>query len=209
MDIVAGACAGVAQVAVGHPFDTLKVRLQNKLPLSYRCLDLYRGGGYPLAFAVLYNSAVFPIVQRSPYNSVCSGFLAGLVVTPLVFVFDVCKVKRQTKDNKTRGFFFLLKQRGFTMAMCRESLAMAMYFSSYHKLKERIPPLYAGGIAGLLNWTCTYPIDVIRNRQFSQNCTIRDAFSQKRFWRGYTFCAARAVIVNTAIFATYEYFSVF
>jgi len=198
MDIVAGACAGVAQVVVGHPLDTLKVRIQNNLKLSHR--GLYRGAPYPLVFAILYNSTVFPIVQRSHYNKVTSGFLAGLVVSPLVFAFDVCKVKRQT------GQRFVFPQRGLTMAASRETLAMATYFSSYHALKEHIRPLYAGGLAGLLNWTFTYPIDVMRNRQFSQNCTIRDAWKQKNFWKGYSFCAIRAVMVNTAIFATYDFF---
>ena len=198
MDIVAGAGAGIAQVVVGHPFDTLKVRIQNNLPLSTR--GLYRGAPYPLIFAITYNSTVFPIVQRSPYNTVVSGFLAGLAVTPLVFVFDVCKVKKQTVQR------LVFPQRGITMAGCRETCAMSIYFSSYHTLREYIPPLYAGGCAGLLNWTVTYPIDVVRNRQFSQNCTIRSAVTQGKFWRGYTLCALRAVIVNTAIFATYEFF---
>ena len=93
------------------------------------------------------------------------------------------------------------------MAFLRETIAMSAYFSSYHEIKKYIHPLYAGGLAGLINWTITYPIDVIRNRQFAQNCRIREAIKQKKFWKGYSFCALRAILVNTAVFATFDKFS--
>ena len=62
----------------------------------------------------------------------------------------------------------------------------------------------AGACAGLINWTFTYPIDVIKNRQISQNCSIIVALKQKNLWKGYTFCAIRSIIVNAAVFTTYE-----
>jgi len=200
-DIFAGACAGIAQVAVGHPLDTIKVHLQNKYPLPKFKL-LYRGYRYPLVYALAYNSLIFPIVTRSSLPEYQSGFLAGMAVTPLAFFFDLCKVKRQTQQPIGTH---LLWHRGFRMAFLRETIAMSAYFSSYYELKNHIKPLYAGGLAGLINWTLTYPIDVIRNRQFAQNCVIREAIRQRNFWRGYSFCALRAVLVNTAIFATYEF----
>ena len=93
------------------------------------------------------------------------------------------------------------------MAFLRETVAMSTYFSTYYECKKHMAPLYAGGLAGLFNWTITYPIDVIRNRQFATNCTIREAVHKGAFWRGYSFCALRAILVNSAIFSTYEFFS--
>lgn len=81
-DLLAGGVAGTAAVAVGHPFDTVKVRLQqqqpsktkssaamvrgnrvtaasfeNRKPSTYR--GLYRGIGAPLATAALVNASIF------------------------------------------------------------------------------------------------------------------------------------------------------
>ena len=33
--------------------------------------------------------------------------------------------------------------------------------------------LFAGGLAGCLNWTATYPIDVIHARQIAQHISIK------------------------------------
>ena len=155
-----------------------------------------------MIYAITYNSLIFPIVSRSTLPEYQSGFLSGIIVTPLAFFFDLCKVKRQIQQPININ---LLWHRGFTMALLRETLAMSIYFSSYYELKKYINPLYAGGLAGLINWTVTYPIDVLRNRQFAQNCRIREAITQQKFWKGYSFCALRAILVNTAIFATFEF----
>lgn len=81
-DLLAGGVAGTAGIAIGHPFDTIKVRLQQqqppntKIPIAalrgtttnivnsaaanpsyYR--GLYRGIGAPLATAALVNASIF------------------------------------------------------------------------------------------------------------------------------------------------------
>ena len=55
-DLVAGLCAGMAQVSVGHPFDTIKVLIQNNkrwygLPLK----SYYRGWRFPMTSASIFN----------------------------------------------------------------------------------------------------------------------------------------------------------
>ena len=48
-DFFSGGCVGLAQVAVGHPFDTAKVLIQNKTPLSGLSIsNFYRGWRFPL-----------------------------------------------------------------------------------------------------------------------------------------------------------------
>lgn len=79
-DLTAGTMAGIAQLLVGHPFDTVKVKLQSQMaglipgqtPKYNGALDavrkilategpkgLYRGVGAPLATVALFNAVLF------------------------------------------------------------------------------------------------------------------------------------------------------
>lgn len=74
-DLFAGGVAGTAGIAIGHPFDTIKVRLQQQVQrpvypkmhavilegnaLTYR--GLFQGIGAPLAFAAVVNASVFSV----------------------------------------------------------------------------------------------------------------------------------------------------
>ena len=83
---------------------------------------------------------------------------------------------------------------------------MSLYFSSYHALRRcDWSPVTAGASAGLLNWTVTYPIDTVRNRQLAENVSLREALRTQHLYRGFSICAVRAVVVNAAIFSTYEF----
>lgn len=79
VDLTAGTMAGIAQLTVGHPFDTIKVKLQNMpapapgaAPLYTSALDatrktiaadgpigLYAGITAPLAFVAVFNAILF------------------------------------------------------------------------------------------------------------------------------------------------------
>eukprot|EP01129_Flabellula_baltica_P013351 TRINITY_DN6174_c0_g1_i2.p1 TRINITY_DN6174_c0_g1~~TRINITY_DN6174_c0_g1_i2.p1 ORF type:complete len:113 (-),score=16.10 TRINITY_DN6174_c0_g1_i2:24-362(-) len=78
IDILAGTAGGIAQVVIGHPLDTLKVRLQTQpykngkpqyfdgmLDCVVKTLKkegfrgLYKGAASPLAGAMLHNANVF------------------------------------------------------------------------------------------------------------------------------------------------------
>jgi solute carrier family 25 (mitochondrial carnitine/acylcarnitine transporter), member 20/29 len=68
-DFVAGGMAGCASVIVGHPLDTLKVRVQNSTKSSSSIMaaitefggvsSLFRGMGAPLSAAAIVNAIVF------------------------------------------------------------------------------------------------------------------------------------------------------
>ena len=82
---------------------------------------------------------------------------------------------------------------------------MSTYFGTYHWLKKKhYHPIVAGGLAGLANWTLTYPLDVIRSRVYGQHIGMVEAYRQGYLWRGYSFCAARAIMVNATGFYVYE-----
>ena len=82
---------------------------------------------------------------------------------------------------------------------------MSAYFGSYDYLKKHeYHSLFSGGIAGLANWTLTYPINVVKSRQMAQNISIKQAIKIGNLWKGYTICATRAVLVNATNFYVYE-----
>jgi len=206
-DFIAAACVGVAQVSIGHPFDTTKILMQNNrkwfgLPLR----NYYRGWRFPLCSAVILNSITFPTVERTkPYtqNSFLSGCIAGIAITPIVFCFDVGKIRQQTKQSIT--IKTILNARGRYSTFARETIASSVYFGSYFTCRDfGWHPLLSGGIAGLCNWTLTYPIDVIKSRQMAQNLTIKQALNMGNLWRGFPICATRAFIVNAMDFWVYE-----
>jgi hypothetical protein len=64
-----------------------------------------------------------------------------------------------------------------------------------------LSPLIAGGLA---NRTTTYNLDVIRNRQIYQQLYFMEAMKHGKLWEGFTFCAFRALIVNSVGFYVYE-----
>ena len=138
-DILAGAAVGFSQVGVGHPFDTAKVLIQNKRP--WRGLPIssyYKGWKFPLVSATLFNSTVFPIYERTieyTNNSFASGFIGGTIVTPLVYLFDIGKIKLQTSQSLRLNNFWTTP--GKLATLNRETIAMSIYFGTYFNLKDR------------------------------------------------------------------------
>lgn len=205
-DVAAGVASGVAQTIVGHPLDTVKVLIQNGHPWRMKTLPMYyRGASFPFISSVLFNATVFPVYERTisiTGSSYLSGMLSGMVVSPIMYTFDVGKIKLQTNQPLTVSDFY--RTKGFPVTFGRESISMTIYFSTYYWFRKRYHPLIAGGLAGLFNWTVTYPLDIIRSRQIAQNISCLEAYGQGTLWRGYIPCAVRAVLVNAACFYVYE-----
>ena len=85
--------------------------------------------------------------------------------------------------------------------MAREIIAFSSYFAVFENAKQNgIHPFFAGGLAGLANWTASYPIDVIRSRQIASNCTVKQAYDMGNLWKGFSLCALRAILVNSVDF---------
>ena len=260
-DLKVGFSIGIAQAIVGHPLDTVKVIWQNKLTFSQvgivRPLDLYRGFSFPFALNLCTNMTVFPIYEWSKNLllgrkdgvddgvddgvinrvSFISGCIAGGLSTPVVYVFDVGKIKKQVnpKFNAIRDFSMFYNTPGFMMTFWREAIGTGFYFYSYDRFVnyfggkyggwgggdengegegmyyDIIIPFFGGSLAGLMAWTTTYCIDVVRTKQMTFDMSIRHAFyhdtSWRGLWRGYIPCACRSIIVNGISFVIYHYFS--
>ena len=206
-DFIAGACVGLTQVSIGHPFDTAMVLMQNnKKWLGLPFKNYYRGWRFPLVSATLFNCTVFPCYERSlkyTDNKVLSGAIAGMCIAPILYGFEIGKIRQQTKQPLSIKHF--KNSKGFSALFCREVLAMSTYFTMYHYGKDKgFHPLIAGGMAGLANWGLTYPLDVIKSRQIAQGVSIKEALKMGNLYKGFSVCGTRAVLVNAANFWMYE-----
>lgn len=208
-DFIAAIGAGLAQTVVGHPFDTVKVLIQNKQSIkNLKPRDYYRGYKYPLISSVLINSIIFPVYERTKpitKNAFLSGFLGGMTITPINFLFDYGKINNQTNLKKKIIYENMIKSYGKLSVFLRESIGFSIYFGVYDYLKKyKLHPLISGALCGVANWTTTYPIDVIKSRQISKQISFMEALKLGKIWAGFHICILRAMIVNASIFATYE-----
>ena len=209
-EFICGAFSGLCQAFAGHPLNTLKVWKQNNVAIKNKLTisNLYRGISYPIQSSIILNSLTFSIyckVNNYTCNSnyFCSGLLTGIAITPFQFGYDVATIKRQMNQKFKLNNIFNTK--GFISAMVRQSLGLAIYFSSYHNLRDNnVDIIYAGGISGFTNWIITYPIDVVKTRQISNNINIKDALKMNNLYKGVSFCIFRAFIVNIIAFYVYE-----
>lgn len=149
----------------------------------------------------------------NPIINFFSGGIAGLYVAPLIYFFDYGKTLSQMGKNVSlKDYHKLLtreiKPHGLKTTFGREFLAFGVYFSTYDYMRDEynteLSPLVAGGISGLLNWTTTYNLDVIRNRQIYHKLNFNQAYNMGNLWKGFSFCALRALIVNSLGFYVYE-----
>lgn len=131
LDFVAGCIGGCAGVLVGHPFDTVKVRLQTQCTLkpmykgTFHCFisiiknesmsGLYKGMSSPMAGLAAINAIVFGvygnILRSLPNpNSLCSQFVAGVstgVVQSLVCSpMELAKIQMQIQGQGQPKHYF-------------------------------------------------------------------------------------------------------
>lgn len=122
LDFVAGCLGGCAGVIVGHPFDTIKVRLQTqdgsspKYKGSIDCFKsilktekmsgLYRGMSSPMAGVALVNAVVFGVygnAQKRLGDSVWAhgacGALAGAVQSAISSPVELAKTRLQIQGD--------------------------------------------------------------------------------------------------------------
>jgi solute carrier family 25 carnitine/acylcarnitine transporter 20/29 len=204
---LAGLISGTSQVIAGHPFDTLKVNIQNNnlklFTLNFK--NLYQGISYPLvtnSITVSIQFGVYSKLKNNNFNEIISsagaGFVTGFMSSPI----DRFKIKKQilAKDIYAKPF------KGMSLTLLREVPANIIYFGTYNYLRNnKFNILLSGGIAGFLSWLITYPIDVIKTRiQSDKYINIKSAIMKKNFYKGLTPCLLRAIFVNSIGFYVYE-----
>jgi hypothetical protein len=206
-DFIAGLCGGIAQVVIGHPLDTIKTCVQNNLNWKYFTFkDYYRGAKYQLSHAMIKNGTIFPtyfFAKKYTDSDLMAGAFAGLVTTPSQYIFDTIKIKKQT--YKPFNLNTLIYNNGKIAVLNREIFGLAIYFKTYSYFKEKeFHPIISGGAAGFTSWLFTYPLDVIRSRQISQNIKMSEAIKIGTLYKGLLPCLYRSVLVNSAIWYVVE-----
>ena len=209
-DFICGSISGLCQIIIGYPLDTYKTMMQNNSFKIKNILKInpYVGLKYPLYGSILNCSITFGtnsyLYENYNFGSLINGFIGGGLISPIVFYFDYFKVQKQLNIQNN---FHIWKRKGKIMCFLRESIAFSVYFKTYEILhdKNKYNSFISGGIAGLTNWTVTYPIDTIKTRQTAHNINIYDAIKIGNLWKGYLPCALRAVIVNSYGFYVYQY----
>eukprot|EP01012_Entosiphon_sulcatum_P015442 TRINITY_DN20400_c0_g1_i2.p1 TRINITY_DN20400_c0_g1~~TRINITY_DN20400_c0_g1_i2.p1 ORF type:complete len:260 (+),score=16.43 TRINITY_DN20400_c0_g1_i2:588-1367(+) len=192
LQLIPGAMAAITSVALGYPFDTVKVRMQtgmyrgtlNCLLLTLRAegpVALYRGAYAPFVVLAGKRSVQFFVYEElcKSYNPFLSGFIAGIIGTAAGCPMHVVKTNMQntTKERyrstwscistifQSEGFAGFY--RGFTPNLIKDSTFATMYLGTYGKLRERLPKtdfghFLAGGIASCLTWLLCFPTDACK-----------------------------------------------
>jgi hypothetical protein len=177
---------------------------------------------YPAIQMILTNSIIFDSYKKIQSNYGMSNFnaafLSGLISSPITYLFECGKIRRQTekfvmpvvinnKLNNTKVNNYI--RNGFLMTMARESVGMAFYFSTFYYMKDTLhkSSFLSGAMAGVMSWTTTYQLDVLKSRQMSLNISLWEAFRMGNLWKGYGFCITRAIIVNGVSLWAYDILS--
>ena len=182
---VAGTCGGVAAVAVGHPFDTVKVRLQTARSLGPQLFrGLYSGvtaslcgvvpfwtvyyGGYKLG------RRVFPD-ESSLLQGFCAGGVAGAVSAPVVVCSETIKTIAQA-ERKSSGDALrqILRQPGLLrrlLAVTPVTVAymvpsQGVFYLSFEIASRHVAEAIAGGCAGVAEWSTSLPADTLRSKMY-------------------------------------------
>eukprot|EP00931_Biecheleriopsis_adriatica_P089309 TRINITY_DN63462_c0_g1_i1.p1 TRINITY_DN63462_c0_g1~~TRINITY_DN63462_c0_g1_i1.p1 ORF type:complete len:286 (+),score=42.22 TRINITY_DN63462_c0_g1_i1:24-860(+) len=167
--LLPGAAHAVAIIAVGHPFDTLKTRLQLGMQGSMSsCVwhtlqsqgvkGFYRGAAMPLTQLVVKRPFEFAIwewfnakFQGKSYAPALGGVIAGLTSAVLGCPFSVIKIQLQatSKDvhaSVAQAAAAILKSRGilgfyrgFHISVYKETPFATVYLGTYGNLREMLP----------------------------------------------------------------------
>lgn len=183
---VYGYISGMAGILVSHPFDTIKINIQENKKISMNLRVLYRGVIPPLVGVGLEKAVVFGVYHNTityTNSSFISGALSGLTASFIVTPFERIKILLQTNQKIESKMFnrkFLFQ--GLSATLYRETPGFGIYFSTYHYLKKKredrlsihyfgnndkssISPFESftyGGIAGITSWVFIYPQDRIK-----------------------------------------------
>lgn len=188
------------------------------------------------------------LVTKLSFLTGMAGFLSGFILSIVTTPIDNIRIRLQSTENVKTGKSYvyktpiecvkdIAKNKGissfytaFPLCVLRESLASFIYFFSFEYLKNRhkirknishvpLPPLFLyGGLAGMLNWIITLPIDCVKTKIISDTFNtakhyegILDCISKtyrslgiKGFFSGLSVVLIRACLVNGAVLSTFE-----
>lgn len=196
VDNIAGFVSGLAQTIVGHPLDTIKVWRQSGRPVPNMTLPmLYSGVTYPALTSGLLCSISFGVAAQMKENGhFVSGLYAGAASGFLSAPIEYHKIGLQYGSRESQ------RRMAISATVARDMVGYATYFPVYYYLNDKLGTLTAGGIAGMVSWTVSYPLDSIKTSL--QAGTVKPVGMM--LWKGYLPCMLRAAIVNAVGWYVYE-----
>ena len=210
-EYLTGATAGLAQVVVGYPLDTIKTNIQNGYQGKLNWLQLMRGIKYPMIASVASNTAFFgnyDILYSYTGSTWIAGAGTGFIGSFILNPFEIRKVRQQfvLQPDKLRLYKNAI-YGGLNYTIAREIIGNAFYFSVYHYTHDNWNwhPFYAGGIAGINSWFWSYPLDVIKTRkQIDLTLTLKEIINKGNLYKGLSIALTRGFIVNGISFWVYD-----
>mmetsp|Transcript_60980 Transcript_60980/g.113157 ORF Transcript_60980/g.113157 Transcript_60980/m.113157 type:complete len:294 (-) Transcript_60980:122-1003(-) len=169
LPLLPGAVHSLSTVAIGHPFDTVKTRLQLQMHRSFRhcvqhahnnggMISLYRGAAMPLLQLLMKRPFEFYAWEwcnrrfsGMPGSSFYGGCVAGLLAAILGCPFSVVKIQMQSKAKEThptvrsavgavlRGSGPAGLYRGLKASMITKVPFSTVYLGTYGSLREALP----------------------------------------------------------------------
>ena len=214
-EFFSGGIAGVIAVCASHPFDTLKTLNQSSVNCYKNCYknktlsSLYKGLSYPVVGQFSLNGFIF-MTENQLYSTTkshfLSGFITGLISSPVVNYYELHKIRHQYKLNTN-----VSKYLGIKSTILRDSIGNSIYFGTYYNLRlynknnEIIYNFINGGFSGWFSWVFTYWLDTLKTRiQSSEYIMYKDAYNVGKFWNGFKYCSLRCFVSNAVTFSIYE-----
>lgn len=233
-ELIGGSVAGVSQIIIGYPLDTIKVNyIKNNNTNIMTCIKsikgfkgYYRGVLSPSYGAVITNAQTFYFYGALlPYfGTIISGGITGALLSICETPTELIKCRMQVSNQGyskciqniynsmgIKGFY-----HGFYLTIARNSIGVAGMFWGYETVKKILPQyqylssFLGGALGGLLCWVPIYPIDCLKTHV--QTSLIKDHNCRyfyknikfKHLWKGFLPCIVRAIIVNPFIFLAYD-----
>jgi len=176
-DFVAGCVGGVAQIVAGHPFDTLKVRLQTQEPENIR----YKG---PI-------DCFLKTIREEGVKGLYKGMappIAGVAAVNAVLFMAYGQAKSALQSYSGREH---LTKTQLTIAGAYAGLANCIVICPVELLKARVQVQYPGQITAQAK-----PLDIAS--------TIRKQYGIRGLFTGMTATIYREVPAYAAYFGCYE-----
>uniref|UniRef100_A0A7S1M7N7 Mitochondrial carrier protein n=1 Tax=Neobodo designis TaxID=312471 RepID=A0A7S1M7N7_NEODS len=209
LSAVGGLVGGVGLCVVGHPFDTVKLRLQTgqfaTVPDACRAIwrdrglpGFYVGVASPLCLQMVFRSWLFASFQVSKdlvghdrifLAGALTGLSAALVESPMLLLMNQAQAHNTTVRARARalvtGNGVRALAQGMPATAIRNVPANAFYLGVFSELNGQRGwhPLAAGGVGGIAYWIVTYPLDAVRGCMHAD-----DPNPAKRKYTGWAHC---------------------
>jgi solute carrier family 25 carnitine/acylcarnitine transporter 20/29 len=174
---------------------------------------------------------MFTNTDNIPLSGAISGLVASFIVTPYER-FKILKQNSQIVHFKDINVKFLF--RGLSATFTREVPGFAIYFTTYEYLKKKnftnknktidySSSFLYGGLSGLTAWIFIYPQDRIKTilqsgvekestKMHIHNTNINTIINTiyksgglKHFYSGFSWAAARSILLHSGTFCMVEY----